>query len=315
MAADVPSPAGDQNRHRAIVALAGPRPLLTKLARSASHGVANRSPEAEYTSGDRLATVSTAAPAPEPRRRETSERRSPMRKPIRKAVLPVAGLGTRFLPATKAVPKEMLTVVDRPILQHVVDEARAAGIEKFIFVTGRNKGVIEDHFDIAYELDDTLRRRGRLQQIEALAGRHAARRRGDVHAPASAARTRPCGMVRARPHRPRAVRAAAARHGHGGRPTRRPVPRPMCGSLSALRRQCRRRGGGFSRRNPVLRRRRHWRGRRPRFRDQGHGRKAAEGHRAVEPDHSGCSILSRKSSTSSKKSKRGLAARSSSRMA
>ncbi|MGA2494752.1 MAG: UTP--glucose-1-phosphate uridylyltransferase GalU [Roseiarcus sp.] len=91
-----------------------------------------------------------------------------MRKPIRKAVLPVAGLGTRFLPATKAVPKEMLTVVDRPILQHVVDEARAAGIEKFIFVTGRNKGVIEDHFDIAYELDDTLRRRGKLQQIEAL---------------------------------------------------------------------------------------------------------------------------------------------------
>jgi UTP--glucose-1-phosphate uridylyltransferase len=62
----------------------------------------------------------------------------------------------------------MLTVVDRPILQHVVDEARAAGIEKFIFVTGRNKAVIEDHFDIAYELDDTLRRRGKLQQIEAL---------------------------------------------------------------------------------------------------------------------------------------------------
>ena len=67
-----------------------------------------------------------------------------MSKPIRKAVLPVAGLGTRFLPATKAVPKEMLTVVDRPVLQHVVDEAREAGIEHFIFVTGRNKGVIED---------------------------------------------------------------------------------------------------------------------------------------------------------------------------
>ena len=79
-----------------------------------------------------------------------------MNKPIRKAVLPVAGLGTRFLPATKAIPKEMLTVVDRPILQHVVDEARAAGVEQFIFVTGRNKGVIEDHFDIAYELEDTL---------------------------------------------------------------------------------------------------------------------------------------------------------------
>ncbi|THD42610.1 MAG: UTP--glucose-1-phosphate uridylyltransferase [Bradyrhizobium sp.] len=91
-----------------------------------------------------------------------------MRKPIRKAVLPVAGLGTRFLPATKAVPKEMLTVVDRPILQHVVDEAREAGVEKFIFVTGRNKGVIEDHFDIAYELDDTLRRRGKHEAIAAL---------------------------------------------------------------------------------------------------------------------------------------------------
>jgi len=91
-----------------------------------------------------------------------------MNKPIRKAVLPVAGLGTRFLPATKAIPKEMLTVVDRPILQHVVDEARAAGIEQFIFVTGRNKGVIEDHFDTAYELEDTLQRRGKKKEYEAL---------------------------------------------------------------------------------------------------------------------------------------------------
>ena len=73
-------------------------------------------------------------------------------------MLPVAGLGTRFLPATKAVPKEMLTVVDRPVLQHVVDEARAAGIEHFIFVTGRNKGVIEDHFDSQFELEATLQR-------------------------------------------------------------------------------------------------------------------------------------------------------------
>ncbi len=74
-------------------------------------------------------------------------------KPIRKAVFPVAGLGTRFLPATKAMPKEMLPVVDRPLIQHVVDEARQAGIEHFIFVTGRNKGVIEDHFDRQFELD------------------------------------------------------------------------------------------------------------------------------------------------------------------
>ena len=92
----------------------------------------------------------------------------PSRKPIRKAVLPVAGLGTRFLPATKAIPKEMLTVVDRPILQHVVDEARQAGIEHFVFVTGRNKGVIEDHFDSSYELEDTLRRRGKTAEYSAL---------------------------------------------------------------------------------------------------------------------------------------------------
>ena len=89
-------------------------------------------------------------------------------KRIRKAVLPVAGLGTRFLPATKAMPKEMLTVVDRPVLQYVVDEAREAGIEHFVFVTGRNKAVIEDHFDIAYELNDTLAKRGKTKELEQL---------------------------------------------------------------------------------------------------------------------------------------------------
>lgn len=89
-------------------------------------------------------------------------------KRIRKAVFPVAGLGTRFLPATKAVPKEMLTVVDRPVIQHVVDEARAAGIEHFIFVTGRNKAVIEDHFDIQYELEKTLEERGKTGPLEEL---------------------------------------------------------------------------------------------------------------------------------------------------
>ncbi len=89
-------------------------------------------------------------------------------KKIRKAVFPVAGLGTRFLPATKAVPKEMLTVIDRPVIQWVVDEAREAGIEHFIFVTGRNKGVIEDHFDRQFELEETLRRRGKTQALEML---------------------------------------------------------------------------------------------------------------------------------------------------
>ncbi len=91
------------------------------------------------------------------------------KKRIRKAVFPVAGLGTRFLPATKAVPKEMLTVVDRPAIQHVVDEARAAGIEHFIFVTGRNKGAIEDHFDRQPELEATLAQRGKTKELELLA--------------------------------------------------------------------------------------------------------------------------------------------------
>ena len=92
-----------------------------------------------------------------------------MTRKIRKAVFPVAGLGTRFLPATKAVPKEMLTVVDKPVIQHVVDEARAAGIEHFVFVTGRGKAVIEDHFDMHFELDRTLAERGKVKELEALA--------------------------------------------------------------------------------------------------------------------------------------------------
>src|SRR6187401_242925 len=87
---------------------------------------------------------------------------------IRKAIFPVAGLGTRFLPATKAMPKEMLPVVDRPLIQIVVDEARQAGIEHFIFVTGRNKGVIEDHFDRQFELEHTLTERKRNDDLEAL---------------------------------------------------------------------------------------------------------------------------------------------------
>ncbi|MEQ1688066.1 MAG: UTP--glucose-1-phosphate uridylyltransferase GalU [Sphingopyxis sp.] len=85
---------------------------------------------------------------------------SPVKK-VRKAVFPVAGLGTRFLPATKAIPKEMLPIVDRPLIQYAVDEAREAGIEQMIFVTGRGKSAIEDHFDIAYELERTMADRGR----------------------------------------------------------------------------------------------------------------------------------------------------------
>lgn len=88
---------------------------------------------------------------------------------IRKAVFPVAGLGTRVLPATKAMPKEMLTIVDKPLIQYVYDEAREAGIEHFIFVTGRNKNVIEDHFDKMFELDTTLAARGKKTEQEILA--------------------------------------------------------------------------------------------------------------------------------------------------
>jgi UTP--glucose-1-phosphate uridylyltransferase len=101
---------------------------------------------------------------------------------IRKAVFPVAGLGTRFLPATKAMPKEMLPVVDRPLIQHVVDEARQAGIEHFIFVTGRNKSVIEDHFDRQVELEMTLLERQKKTALESL--------RRDLPAPGTTSFTR-----------------------------------------------------------------------------------------------------------------------------
>ncbi len=103
-------------------------------------------------------------------------------KLVRKAVFPVAGLGTRFLPATKAMPKEMLPVVDRPLIQHVVDEARQAGIEHFIFVTGRNKGVIEDHFDRQVELEMTLSERQKKQALGML--------RDDLPAPGTTSFTR-----------------------------------------------------------------------------------------------------------------------------
>src|SRR6185312_15554591 len=89
-------------------------------------------------------------------------------KPVRKAVFPVAGMGTRFLPATKAVPKEMLPVVDKPVIQYAVEEAREAGIEQFVFVTGRGKHVIEDHFDHAYELESLLEAREKTAELDSL---------------------------------------------------------------------------------------------------------------------------------------------------
>jgi UTP--glucose-1-phosphate uridylyltransferase len=86
-------------------------------------------------------------------------------KPVRKAVFPVAGMGTRFLPATKAIPKELLPIVDRPLIQYAVDEAREAGIEELIFVTGRGKTAIVEHFDTAYELESTMRERGKSLDV------------------------------------------------------------------------------------------------------------------------------------------------------
>jgi UTP--glucose-1-phosphate uridylyltransferase len=91
-----------------------------------------------------------------------------MTKRVRKAIFPVGGLGTRFLPATKAMPKEMLPVVDKPLIQYAVEEAAAAGIEEFIFVTGRDKTAIEDHFDHSFELEHTLEARGKAKELDSL---------------------------------------------------------------------------------------------------------------------------------------------------
>ena len=90
---------------------------------------------------------------------------------IKKAIFPVGGLGTRFLPATKAMPKEMLPVVDKPLIQYAVEEAAEAGVEEFIFVTGRNKTAIEDHFDHCFELEETLAAKGKDEVIFGLVGR------------------------------------------------------------------------------------------------------------------------------------------------
>ncbi|MDB2498101.1 UTP--glucose-1-phosphate uridylyltransferase [Alphaproteobacteria bacterium] len=108
---------------------------------------------------------------------------------IKKAIFPVGGLGTRFLPATKALPKEMLPVVDKPLIQYAVEEAAAAGIEEFIFVTGRNKTAIEDHFDHSFELEETLLAKGKAAALETV--------RGMIHEPGAVAYVRqqePAGL-------------------------------------------------------------------------------------------------------------------------
>ena len=130
--------------------------------------------------------------------------------------VPGGGLGTRMLPATKVLPKEMLPVVDRPVIQYALEEAAAAGIEEFIFVTGRGKTIIEDHFDRAYELFETLARKGKTAELEALTGAVPQAGERGLHPPAGAHGPGPRGLVRAPPGRRRAVR------GHAGR---RPDPR------------------------------------------------------------------------------------------
>ena len=91
-----------------------------------------------------------------------------MVKPVVKAVFPVAGLGTRFLPATKSIPKEMLPVVDKPLIQYALEEARDAGIEEFVFVTGRGKSALEDHFEHSVELEHALRERGKDAELRSI---------------------------------------------------------------------------------------------------------------------------------------------------
>ena len=133
---------------------------------------------------------------------------------ITKAVFPVAGLGSRFLPATKASPKEMLPIVDKPLIQYAVEEAVAAGITEMIFITGRNKRAIEDHFDKAYELETELAQRGKNELLELVQRRSCrAERELHLHPPVRGARARPRGAVRAAGGRRRAVR---------GDPRRRP---------------------------------------------------------------------------------------------
>ena len=131
-------------------------------------------------------------------------------KKVTKAVFPVAGLGTRFLPATKASPKEMMPIVDKPLIQYAVEEAVAAGITDMIFITGRTKRAIEDHFDKAYELESRTRQR-RQDRTARIGARHRAQAHQlHLHPPAGAAGAGPCGAVRRAGGRRRTLRRACS---------------------------------------------------------------------------------------------------------
>ena len=224
-------------------------------------------------------------------------------KKVRKAVFPVAGLGTRFLPATKAIPKEMLTVVDKPVIQYVVDEAREAGIEHFIFVTGRNKAVIEDHFDVQFELYDTLAQRGKDDQL--------ARLQRLQPAPGQTSFTRqqvPLGLGHA---------VWCARDLVGDEPFALLLPDMIMQSEKSClkemvelyerdRRQHHRGAGMRSRRDPQIRHRRQGRGRPHRLPDHRHGREA-EGRapRRRTSTSTAATSCSRRSSRSCENQERG----------
>ncbi len=204
---------------------------------------------------------------------------TPMKK-ITKAVFPVAGLGSRFLPATKASPKEMLPVVDKPLIQYAVEEAAAAGITDMIFITGRNKRAIEDHFDKAYELETELALRNKTELLEAGAGGDAAGHQLHLHPADRGARPRPRGAVRGARRRRRAVRRDPRR-----RPDRRAVPvmKQMVDVAEPGERLDHRRDGRAGRRHRELRHRRDARdaARRARRDDDPHRREAEARHHAV----------------------------------
>ena len=170
-----------------------------------------------------------------------------MSNKLRKAVFPVAGLGTRLLPATKAIPKEMLTVVDRPLIQYAVDEAREAGIEQMIFVTGRGKSALVDYFDIGFELEATMREKGK--SLEPL-GPRAHVRRDRLRPAAAAAGPRPCRLVRPPYRRRRAFRGAAARRSDDRRARRAQADGRRLGR--SRRRQHRLRPGSAGRQDRQL---------------------------------------------------------------
>ena len=176
---------------------------------------------------------------------------------VRKAVFPAAGWGTRFLPATKAQPKEMLPLVDKPVIQYAVEEAVAAGIEQVIIVTSSQKRAIEDHFDLNYELEHLLEEKGEIEKLRQV--RADQRPRPDrLRPPEGAAGPRPRGAHGQGPHRPRAVRRApAGRRGHLGPAVHRPADQ----RLPPAPRVGRRRRGGAARGDEPLRRHRRRAGR------------------------------------------------------